>query len=202
MKSHVLLCHISDFQGEEKNVQLEEIIKECLGSESVKRQRVPFVYHEGCLFCTSFLTKRFWRLRKKLEEGNKSGETEKLSVLDEERYLWGDVNCLKITTKTMDFWVFTEFNCRILTRIPHILTRSTPPKRIKTWFLDGASKNRSCRWCYLESWHGNAWFLVGFHDLIWIGKMRRKNASKSWSKSWWMLQSQLLELQSPRKIAV
>ena len=43
---------------------------------------VPFVCHEGDVFCTSFLTKRFWRLRKKLEEGNKSGDTEKLSVLD------------------------------------------------------------------------------------------------------------------------
>jgi len=36
----------------------------------------------------------------------------------------------------MDFWVFTEFNCRILTRIPHILTRSTPPKTYTRISLD------------------------------------------------------------------
>lgn len=161
MKSHVLLCHISDFQGEEKNVQLEEIIKECLGSESVKRQRVPFVYHEGRLFCTSFLTKRFWRLRKKLEEGNKSGETEKLSVLDEERYHWGDVNCLKITTKTMDFWVLLNLTAGFWQGFLTFWHDQRLQKRIPLyipWFLDGASKNRSCRWCYPESWHGNAWF--------------------------------------------
>ncbi len=120
-------------------------------------------------FCTSFPTKRFWRLRKKLEEGNKSGDTEKLSVLDNKGRMtplrWCEL--LENYDKNSWFLDIVEFNHRILTQIltfwydqslqddrlkPQRTSLDSLMVHLRIGVADGA---------ILSCWHGDACSCVG-----------------------------------------